>query len=454
LTDPFFEPRTGNPLTLDLKRLANPGETIKLVGKLPTGLKFSSSTGLLTGVLTGKPGTYPLTVQFLQGWTVVRTVSLPIATQPYPAILLGSFEGLLENEAGIPTGVIRLSITKPGAWSATLEGVGMSKRGAKGSFLLNQQSPTIDLNAVFPATRTLPAQTLSIRLDADSPLISGTHASGTLRGFRIAQGRENPVSGAMCNLALDPGVQDGITTPAGIGWLTGKFGKTGSAAFKGSLGDGTTASVTLRMSATGQALLWLQPYANKQSFLGGIVTLPDLGQSTTTNERLAEGLWWAKAANAKALSYPAGFAAMPVEAKSARWTLPASATLLGSSLDWTDGRAASLFIYGAGLNNAEPQSTSVALPTALTLDDKFNLNATAPVGVMRVPWLGKVSKADGKWTGTLTLPAGFAPDILTGKAAASGVLLPGADVSGKGLIKVPVAGPKGAYRTSALLLSP
>jgi hypothetical protein len=88
------------------------------------------------------------------------------------------------------------------------------------------------------------------------------------------------------------------------------------------------------------------------------------------------------------------------------------------------------------------------------LDDKFNLNATAPVGVMRVPWLGKVSKADGKWTGTLTLPAGFAPDILTGKAAASGVLLPGADVSGKGLIKVPVAGPKGAYRTSALLLSP
>jgi hypothetical protein len=205
------------------------------------------------------------------------------------------------------------------------------------------------------------------------------------------------------------------------------------------------------MSATGQALLWLQPYANKQSFLGGIVTLPDLGQSPTTSEWLEEGLWWAKAADAKTKSYPAGFAAMPVDAHAARWIAPASATLLGSSLGWTDGRTASLFIYGAGLNNAEPQSTSLSLPTALSLDDKFNLNSTAPVGVMRVPWLGKLTKTDGKWTGTLTLSTDFARDILAGKAAASGVLLPGANAS-YGLIKVPVAGPKGSFRTAVIIL--
>jgi hypothetical protein len=93
----------------------------------------------------------------------------------------------------------------------------------------------------------------------------------------------------------------------------------------------------------------------------------------------------------------------------------------------------------------------VALPTALTLDDKFNLNATAPVGVMRVPWHGKLTRTDGKWTGTLTLPAGFAPEILTGKAAASGVLLPGAN-AGYGLIKIPVTGPKGSFRTAAGIL--
>jgi hypothetical protein len=53
-----------------------------------------------------------------------------------------------------------------------------------------------------------------------------------------------------------------------------------------------------------------------------------------------------------------------------------------------------------------------------------------------------VTRTDGKWTGTLTLPAGIAPKILAGKAAASGGLLSGADTSGCGLIKVPVAGLK------------
>ena len=64
------------------QKLTNAGETIKLVGKLPKGLKFSSTTGLLSGRITGKAATYPLTVQFLQGKTVVRTVSLPLTILP------------------------------------------------------------------------------------------------------------------------------------------------------------------------------------------------------------------------------------------------------------------------------------------------------------------------------------------------------------------------------------
>jgi hypothetical protein len=447
-----FAPRVGNQLTLDLKRLANAGETIKLVGKLPTGLKFNAITGLLTGVLSGKAGTYPLTVQFLQDKTVVRTVSLPLTILPYPTTLLGSFEGLLEDGAGIPTGAVRFAITKPGAWSATLESAGGSRRSAKGSFLLDQQTDTVTITANFAASKTVPGESVTMTLDADSPLFGGSHAGGTLRGFRMAQGTEIPASGAICNMALDQGEQDGIAAPAGIGWLSGKFGKTGSATFKGMLGDATTASISLRMSATGQVLVWAQPYANKQSFLGGIVTLPNLGQSPVNNERLVPGLWWVKAADAKTLAYPSGFGPLPVEALSAVWTPPASAIALGSALGWADGRTANLLIDGAGLSNEEPQVTALALPTALTLDDKFNLYATAPQGVTLVTWLGKLAKADGKWTGTLTLPGGFTPEVLAGKADASGVLLPGADVSGYGLIKVPASGVKGSFRTAAIVL--
>jgi hypothetical protein len=452
LTDPFFEPAVGHQLTLDLNRLSNPGETIKLVGKLPTGLKFNATTGLLSGVLSGKAGTYPLTVQFLQGKTVVRTVSLPLTILPYPAALLGSFEGLLDDAGGKPTGVIRLSITKPNAWSASLVSAGGGRRSAKGSFLLDQQTDTVSLTANFAASKTVPAESVSMTLAADSPLFAGTHARGGLRGFRMAQGAEIRYSAAVCNIALDAGTQDGIAAPAGIGWLSGKFGKTGSGSLKGMLGDATTASLSLRISATGQALVWAQPYANKQSFLGGIIDLPATWNSSSDDEQLEPGLWWIKAVDTKTLSYPSGFGPLPVAAISAAWTPPASALALGSNLGWADGRTTNLLIEGAGLSNAEPQITALAIPTALTLDDLYNLNATAPQGVLLIPWLGKMAKTDGKWTGTLTLPVGFAPEVLADKASASGVLLPGAEMGGCGLIKVPVAGPKGSFRTAAAIL--
>ncbi|MCW0220785.1 MAG: hypothetical protein OJI67_20825, partial [Prosthecobacter sp.] len=85
------------------------------------------------------------------------------------------------------------------------------------------------------------------------------------------------------------------------------------------------------------------------------------------------------------------------------------------------------------------------LPTQFTLDSKFNLQATAPDS--SVTWKGKFGKADGSFTGTLTLP--------TGKAAATGVILQDDELGaiiGGGQIKVPVTGNKRAFRTSAILL--
>jgi hypothetical protein len=68
-------------------------------------------------------------------------------------------------------------------------------------------------------------------------------------------------------------------------------------------------------------------------------------------------------------------------------------------------------------------------------------------------------KTDGSFTGTLTLPTGFATDVPGGtaaaSAAASGVLVqdePWGTVTGCGQIKVPTAGPKGSFRTASILL--
>ncbi|HEY1082736.1 MAG TPA: hypothetical protein VGE29_10765, partial [Prosthecobacter sp.] len=105
-------------------------------------------------------------------------------------------------------------------------------------------------------------------------------------------------------------------------------------------------------------------------------------------------------------------------------------------------------IEGAGLSNGS--GSPMPLPTSFKLATNFALTTFAPASP--VPWTGKANKADGSVTGTFTLPA--AGDVLAGKAAASGVLLRGlsSDTAGAGLIRVPVQGKKGLFRTASMLI--
>ncbi len=189
----------------------------------------------------------------------------------------------------------------------------------------------------------------------------------------------------------------------------------------------------------------------------GIVTLGNLGQTTPGEAPLTDDVWWTKTADATTLSYPNGFPGMAVTVGTSRWTAPASATALGSALKWRNARTARVTIDGAKLSNENPQVTSASLPTEFTMDDKFNLVTSAPASTLLVAWKGNVVKADGGIVGTLTLPVGFSSDVPSGSATASGVLVqdePWGSITGCGQIKVPVPapGPKGSFRTSAILL--
>ncbi len=452
-----YDLRVGNKAAFDLNRLLAAGETVKVKGKLPSGLKFNASTGMLAGTLAGKPGTYQAVIQVLQGKTIVRTIAFPITVLDFPSSLIGNFDCILEDANSIPSGAFRLIITKANQWSATLESAGATKiRKAKGTFILGEGTPVAPISVVFPADSGAPAVTVNISIDGSTPNQTGTYNNGTLRGFRLASAAQSPPATVACNLVFDAGVQDGITIPAGLGWMKGKVSNKGTGTFKGLLGDGAAASFTLRVSACGQAVLWSQPYKNKNSFIGGIVTLGNLGQATPSEPLLSDGAWWAKSAEASTLSYPGGFPAMPVTLGTSKWITPASATALGASLGWRDNRKAEVIIDGAGLNNQEPQATAAALPTEFTLDDKFALIPSLPISTPLVAWEGSVSKTDGGMSGALTLPSGFSADVpVGGTAAASGVLVQDESwgtVTGCGLVKIPSSGPKGSFRTSAFVL--
>ncbi len=453
-----YELRVGNTVAFDLKRLIGITETIKVTGKIPPGLKFNATTGMLAGTLTGKPGVYQTVINVYQGKTLAWYYVFSITILEFPSSLLGNFDCLLEDSNSVPTGIFKITITSANQWSATLETAGANKkRSAKGSFILAEGSPVAPITAVFPSITGAPAVTVNISINGSTPNQTGVYNTGTLRGFRLAKADETPPATMAYSLVLDSGAQDGITIPAGLGWMKGNVSNKGISNFRGLLGDGRSASFTLQVSACGQAILWSQPYTNKNSFIGGIVTLANLGQASPSVPLLSDGAWWAKSADAKTLSYPSGFNAMPVTVRTSRWTTPPSATALGATLGWRDNRKTEVILDGGGLNNQESQVTTVALPTEFTLDDKFALITSLPATLSRVAWKGSVAKSTGGIIGTLTLPRGFSVDVpVGGTAAASGVLVHDAAwgiVTGCGLVKVPTDDPKGSFRTSAFRLA-
>jgi hypothetical protein len=136
-----------------------------------------------------------------------------------------------------------------------------------------------------------------------------------------------------------------------------------------------------------------------------------------------------------------------VTAASSRWDVPTNSAALEAVLGLTDSTMQVRF-DGGGLGGADP-----VLPATWQLTSKFALVTTDPVAPAPAPWKGLVKKADGAISGTLTLPAGA--DNIAGRAATSGVLLSDESFGttvGVGLVKVPISGKKGAFRTASVLI--
>ena len=92
-------------------------------------------------------------------------------------------------------------------------------------------------------------------------------------------------------------------------------------------------------------------------------------------------------------------------------------------------------------------------PTEFTLDKAFKLHA--PFNASTVKWAGSVKKGTGAFSGSFTLPANFSANTIAGSGAVSGLLLQDGKwgaTTGLGLIKVPISGVKGSFRTAAIVL--
>jgi hypothetical protein len=452
-TTDAFKPRIGDRIRFDLRELGFQG-SYKLVGKLPVGMTFNATTGLLEGKLTGKPATSALTIQILEGTTVVRSIPLSLPIGAFPTTLTGSWQALLEDATGLPQGLVTATLSSPGKWTATLDVAGSTTiRKAAGTFDLDPAATSASMTMNFPAATGLTAQTMTLDVSGPDALASGTHAQGNLRGFRLTRGAELPTATKAFTMVIDQGEQDGFLIPAGIGWATGVISTKGSITLSGQLGDAQAIKGSVKLGATGQALLWLKPYRNLSSRIGGVVSLHETGGvPATALSRTESKLWWYREADTSELSYGSGFGPVPAEVGVRSHAIVSSSAALATSLDLNQSRFRNVIFDGGGL--PEPAWTN-ALPEAFVLDATFNLAAVPIPGRLMTPWQGSVNPKIGSFSGTLDVAAS-ASGILAGKAAVSGVLLPAAAVEGvvgAGLVKIPVAGRAGAFRTGAVVLS-
>jgi len=447
-----FKPRIGDRIRLDLRELGFQG-SYKLVGKLPVGMTFNATTGVLEGKLTGKALTSALTIQVLNGTTVVRSIPLSLPVGAFPASITGSWQALLEDANGLPQGLLTTTLSAPGRWTATLDVAGSTTiRSATGTFDLDPAEDSAKPVLSFPATG-LNAQTLALSVSGPNALASGTHPQGTLRGFRLARGAELPTATKAFTMVIDQGEQDGFLIPAGIGWATGVISTKGSITLSGQLGDTQAIKGSMKLGATGQALLWLKPYRNLSSRIGGVVSLHETGGiPATALAKTDRKLWWYRAADAAEVSYPIGFAALPAEVGVRGFTAPANSIALAETMGLTQQTFRGVVFEGGGL--PDPNAAS-ALPDAFALDASFKLIAVPIPGRLMTPWQGSVNPKIGSFSGTLDVAAST-NGIIPGKAAVSGVLFPSAEIDsvvGAGLVKIPVAGKPGGFRTGAVVLS-
>jgi hypothetical protein len=441
--------RVGDQVLLDFKKLGLPG-VMKIVGKLPKGLNFSSATGILAGKIIDNAGTYALTLQFTNGKAILRSIPLPLKVAAFPASLVGSYVGLLEDEAGRPVGMVSIAVSAPGGWSGSLDLIGSAKTlSAKGGFALSPSKNEADLDLVFAKNSKL-----KIRLDATSALLTGSHLQGKIRGFRLARGNELPVSSRRLTVSIATDeVQDGFSAPAGWGWATGSISPNGAIQLSGQLGDSKAFKIAPRLSATGQAILWMKPYRKNLSSLGGVISFRESGPiMQSSKEQLANGLWWNRAPDATEPSYAAGFGPLRASLGVSVYSQVNGTAAFFESLGLSRSTLQNVSMVGAGLSTTSIQST---LPSAFRLDNGFNLVAITNQGASTLPWTGSVQNADGSFKGQLTLPA-LDNGVIAGAAAVSGVFHQTGAISpriGAGMVKIPVTGAKGSYRTAAVVIS-
>lgn len=431
----------GDTVFLDLSFLDDSSLRI-LVSGLPRGLSYDPNTQTITGTILAPGSDNGALIRKLDGRRKAGQIPLVFSIEDYP--FLGTYEALIETTGGspLPAGSVKIVVNKVGSWSGVLQLLGEpAPRRARGTFV-NAQAPTQQIVANF-VNRRLGDVSVTVDLSTASDLVTGTVSNGNdVRGFRIAKPVRNPGGTVKLSTGLFPDTPgDSVNVPAGTGFLNGTVNNRGIVRMRAILGDSQRTAVSFCLSQTNQGVLWKMPYkrAATMSYIGGIFDIGDLGQASRGGAPAGDpntGIKWFKEAGIPGERiYPNGFAVQELTGLTSRWIPVPSAVAMAESLGLQFRE-----IDASYVGDADP-----GLPTKYSLRNRYTLLPIAPFNalVTRV----RANRVNGSFGGTIRHP--------DGNSRVDGVLLQDESFGttvGAGLIKIPIPGQRGAFRTAGIEL--
>ena len=443
---------------------------------LPRGLTLNRETGVISGVVTAKPGTYLVSYGSTNG--KIRNPEqyvLQIIVAPFSPHFTGFFEGLLNtvDEQALPHGKLTVKVAANGAYTGAYLVLAEGKNYPfRGIMDLDEENRTAGTPSATPLLISRGKSNSPLKLvlvltepvaeSEDATIVSALIFDST--DTLLAQCADGPPVARFTATAPAPWAGDYTvrltnTTlvngasetkiPLGSGYATANItAKTGALAVRGRLADNTPVTANLPSSPSATYRMGQVAHGIGGS-LAGRIRLEEQSGSDSTSSRynadlsVANTLYWAKPPRVKDKLYPAGFGSgvVSLTALIEPWANPAG--------DIPD----SLGLGSVGnikvrITAVVPQDGNDSSTYNLPVDIRMNpIGALSFVSPSSNPtkFALKINSATGVYTGTYELAEAIVPPAtkpVVRKVAFSGVLFQRSevlegDVIGEGFAIVP-----------------
>jgi hypothetical protein len=389
---PVFEVATvGVPVAYTVTALNYP-KTFTITG-LPAGV-----TARPAGLISGRPsvsGVFLVKIKAANPAGSSTVLTVPMVVRALPNGLVGTFTGIINRDATANGGLgSRLSLTTAvnGFYTAQVT-TGALTRRATG--WLSATAPQVGI--------TVGTATLSLTLDKDSQLVSGTHGTATVSGWRSTwNATSNPATHRIgyysAALALADTADIGSPAiPQGHGFATFSVASSGALTVAGKTADNQTITSAGFIGPNGEIAVYTPLYGSQGSVLGQWTLSEEAGGQFAGNS-VSGALTWRRPVTA-GYTYAAGFGPVNV-AVAGKYLAP---NAKGEVLGLPEAGTADVLFEQGGVD----LSATEANVTGFTYTDENKVIVPAAGGVNNAARATlAVNKSTGAVSGTITLVEG------------------------------------------------